>query len=81
MTILGESQRITLKQAIDLFTVNSAKQMGNGNRTGRIEPGLLADLVVIDRNPYEIPVTEVHKIKVRKTIINGEVVYARTGGE
>ena len=79
--ILGENQRITLKQAIDLFTVNSAKQMGNGNRTGRIEPGLLADLVIIDRNPYEIPVTEVHKIKVRKTIINGEVVYNRKAGK
>ena len=76
---LGESQKITLEQAIDLFTVNSAKQMGNGNRTGRIEPGMLADLIVLDRNPYKIPITEVHGTVVKKTIINGEIVYDRTG--
>ncbi|MFC1839753.1 amidohydrolase [Thermodesulfobacteriota bacterium] len=75
---LGESQKITLKQAIDLFTVNSAKQMGNSNKTGRIEPGMLADLIVVDQNPYEIPITEVHKTVVKKTIINGEVVYDRS---
>ena len=75
---LGESQKITLKQAIDLFTVNSAKQMGNSNKTGRIEPGMLADLIIVDQNPYEIPITEVHKTVVKKTIINGEVVYDRS---
>jgi predicted amidohydrolase YtcJ len=78
---LGEAEKITLKQAIDLFTVNSARQMGNANKTGRIEPGMLADLIVIDRNPYEIPITEVHKTIVKKAIINGEVVYDRTGNE
>jgi predicted amidohydrolase YtcJ len=76
---LGEAEKITLKQAIDLFTVNSARQMGNAHKTGRIEPGMLADLIVIDRNPYEIPITEVHKTIVKKTIINGEVVYDRAG--
>ena len=55
--------------------------MGNANKTGRIEPGMLADLIVIDRNPYEIPITEVHKTIVKKAIINGEVVYDRTGNE
>ena len=74
---LGAAEKITLKQAMDLFTVNSAKQMGNADKTGRIEPGMLADLIVVDRNPYEIPITEVHNINVEKTIINGEVVYNR----
>jgi len=78
---LGAAEKITLKQAIDLFTVNSAKQMGNADKTGRIEPGMLADLIVIDRNPYEIPITEVHKIIVKKAIINGEVIYDRAGNE
>jgi hypothetical protein len=78
---MGEGEKITLKEAIDLFTVNSARAMGNANKTGRIEPGMLADLIVIDRNPYEIPITEVHKTIVKKAIINGEVVYDRTGNE
>jgi predicted amidohydrolase YtcJ len=79
--MLAEGQKITLKQAIDLFTVNSARQMGNAHKTGRIEPGMVADLIVIDRNPYEIPITEVHKTTVKKAIINGEVVYDRAGNE
>jgi predicted amidohydrolase YtcJ len=78
---MAEGQKITLKEAIDLFTVNAAIQMGNGAKTGRIEPGMLADLIVIDRNPYTIPITEVHKTIVKKAIINGEVVYDRAGEE
>jgi len=75
----GKGQGITLDEAFAMYTVNSAKQMGNADRTGRIEPGMLADLIVIDRNPREIPITELHKITVNKTIINGEVVYDRAG--
>ena len=73
----GEEQAITLDQAIRLFTVNSAKHLGMSDKLGRIEPGLLADLVVLDRDPYHIPVTELHKVTVEKTFINGEVVYER----
>src|SRR6202044_3917251 len=45
--VLGEVEKITLKQAFDLFTVNSARQMGNRNKTGSIEKGLLADVLVL----------------------------------
>jgi predicted amidohydrolase YtcJ len=72
---LGEQEKITLKQAFDLFTVNSARQMGNSNRTGSIEAGLLADVLVLDRNPFKIPVTQIHDTKVTMTLINGEVVH------
>jgi predicted amidohydrolase YtcJ len=72
---LGAVERISLKQAIDLFTVNSAREMGNGNKTGSLERGLLADLIVLDRNPFRIPVTEIHETRVRMTLINGEIVY------
>jgi predicted amidohydrolase YtcJ len=72
---LGAAERITLQQAFELFTVNSARQMGNANRTGRIESGMLADLLVLDRNPFRIPVTDIHNTQVRMTLINGEIVY------
>lgn len=72
---LGESQRISLEQAIELFTVNSAQQRGKRNELGTIEPGMLADLVVIDQNPFEVPITDVHETRVLATLINGEVVY------
>jgi predicted amidohydrolase YtcJ len=72
---LGAAERITLQQAIDLFTVNSARAMGDRNQVGTLERGMLADLIVLDRNPLKVPITEVHDTKVRMTLINGEIVY------
>jgi predicted amidohydrolase YtcJ len=72
---LGEAEKLTLKQAFALFTVNGARQMGNANRTGALEPGLFADLLVLDRNPFKIPVTQIHETQVAMALINGEIVY------
>ncbi len=74
-TSFGKEQAITLEQAIRLFTVNAAKHLGVADQLGRIEPGLLADLIVVDRDPYSIPVTELHQVRVEQTMINGEQVY------
>ena len=71
----GKEQAISLDQAIRLFTVNSAKHLGMSDRVGRIEPGLLADLIVLDRDPYNVPVTELHQVRVEQTMINGRIVY------
>ena len=75
---LGEAEKLTLDEAFKLFTVNSARQMGSASRTGAIEAGLLADVLVLDRNPFKIPVTEIHDTKVTMALINGEVVYQST---
>jgi predicted amidohydrolase YtcJ len=72
---LGGEEAITLKQAVDMFTINSARQQYASDRLGTIERGKLADLVVIDRNIFEVPITTVHDTKVEMTIINGEIVY------
>jgi predicted amidohydrolase YtcJ len=71
----GGAEKISLTQALELFTVNSARQMGDRNRLGTLERGLLADLVVLDRNPLKIPITQVHDTRVKMTLINGEIVY------
>jgi predicted amidohydrolase YtcJ len=72
---LGAAEKITLRQAIDMFTVNSARELGNRARLGTLERGMLADLIVLDRNPFKIPITQVHDTKVKMTMINGEIVY------
>ena len=74
----GKDQAITLSQAIDMFTVNSAKHMGRSNKVGRIEVGMLADVIVVEKNPFKVPVTELHKTKVTMTFINGEKLYDAT---
>jgi predicted amidohydrolase YtcJ len=72
---LGASQRITLDQAFELFTVNSATHMGQRDQVGVIAPGMLADIVVVERNPWRIPISEVHSTRVLMTLVGGEVVY------
>ena len=60
---------------IIMSTVNSARQMGNRNKTCSIESGQIADVLVLDRSPFKIPVTQIHSTKVKMTLINGEIVY------
>jgi predicted amidohydrolase YtcJ len=74
---LGAQERITLEQAVDMFTRASARQMNADHMTGTIEAGKMADLIVIDRNIFDVPITTVHQTKVLRTFINGEEVFTR----
>lgn len=71
----GKAEAISLPEALDLFTIRSAEQERVGDRVGRIEVGMLADVIVVDRNPYEVPVKQVHDTRVKMTFIGGEKVF------
>jgi predicted amidohydrolase YtcJ len=71
----GKEQAITLDQAIRMFTVNAARHTGMENSLGRIKAGMLADLIVLDRNPWKIPSAQLHQVRVVKTLVNGEVIF------
>jgi len=73
----GKEQAIALDEAIALFTVNSAKQFGMEDKLGRLQAGYLADMIILDRDPFTIPVTELHQVAVLKTMVNGELVYEK----
>jgi predicted amidohydrolase YtcJ len=73
----GAAQAITIDQAIRMFTINAATRLGLDKELGTIEAGKRADFVVIDKNPFRIPATDIHTIKVQKTYIDGEVVFDR----
>jgi predicted amidohydrolase YtcJ len=74
-TSFGKGEAISLEQALDMFTVNSARQAGAANKVGRIEPGMVADLIVVDRNPFRVPITQVHQTTVKMVFINGDKVF------
>lgn len=69
-------ERITVKQAIDMATINGARQLGISDRVGRIATGMLADLIVLDRNPLEVANAEIGKTKVLRTFVGGKEVYS-----
>jgi predicted amidohydrolase YtcJ len=72
---LAPRERVTLEQAIALFTSYPAAHSSAPDAPGIIAPGRQADLVVLDRNPFEIPITEVNLTKAVTTIVAGKVVY------
>lgn len=72
---LNENERISLETALEAYTLNAAYAMGLEDQTGSIEPGKLADLVVLDRNLFEIPVYEISETQVLLTLFNGEIVF------
>lgn len=45
------------------------------DKIGSIEEGKYADLVILDRNVFEIPIEEVYKTQVCETIMNGKTTY------
>jgi predicted amidohydrolase YtcJ len=74
-TSFGKAEAITLGEAMDLFTRNAARQERMANRVGRIEVGMLADLIAVEQDPYRVPISRVHDTRVRMTFIGGEKVY------
>ena len=68
-------ERIDLRDAIAAFTINAAYVNFHDDRTGSIEPGKLADLVVLDRNLFAIEANEISEAKVLLTLLGGKPVY------
>jgi len=72
----NKHQRITLYEALKLFTINGAHIGFEEHLKGSIEPGKLADFTVLGDNPYSVKPEEVGDIKVAMTIVGGEVVFS-----
>jgi predicted amidohydrolase YtcJ len=68
-------QRLDLETLLAAYTIHAAYQLHQETLTGSIEVGKAADLVVIDRNLFEVPVEEISETKVVLTLIDGEEVY------
>ena len=72
---MGTEQRINREEAIRLYTINGAYHTFEEDVKGSIEPGKLADMVVIDRNILTCPEDDIKDTKVLRTILGGETVY------
>jgi predicted amidohydrolase YtcJ len=68
-------QAITLEETIKVHTLNGAWVLDLDDVTGSIQKGKSADMIVLNQNLFDIPVTDIHKTEVQKTIFKGQVVY------
>ena len=74
-SVLNEDERVDLETMIDAYTINGAFQMGLEQEQGSIEVGKRADLVVLDRNLFELPTSDINETRVMMTIFDGRTVY------
>ncbi len=70
-----EERRLTPFEALSLYTLNGARIAFEEHSKGTIEPGKLADLVVLDHNPLSADPRTLKDIPVAMTIMGGKIVY------
>jgi predicted amidohydrolase YtcJ len=68
-------EAFSVKEAIDSFTIESARASFEEDFKGLIKKGYLADFVVLDENLFAIDPKKIHEVKVLKTFLNGKCVY------
>jgi predicted amidohydrolase YtcJ len=73
--VWGPKEAIGREDALRMFTIWAAEYVKAENRLGSLEPGKLADLVVLDRDYFSIPVEEFAKIRAVLTLVGGKVAY------
>jgi predicted amidohydrolase YtcJ len=74
-TVRGPDQRITVAEAIRMYTIEGAWQDHAENIKGSIEVGKLADLCILDRDILSVEPHEIKDIKNLMTIVGGNIVY------
>ncbi|GGK62515.1 amidohydrolase [Amphritea balenae] len=73
--LIGGEQRISVMQALRAITIDAAWQVFQENNRGSIEPGKLADLVILSGNPLLAP-GDIRQLSVEETIVGGVTVYS-----
>jgi len=73
------SERLSVDQAIRAHTSDAAWQLRLEDDIGTLEVGKLADLVVLERDPYASDPYQLHAIRVDRTFSDGRLVYVRPG--
>lgn len=70
-------EKVSMSDAIDYYTIGSAYASFEEDRKGRIQPGFLADCVLLSEDIFAIDPLSIKDVKVEKTIVNGAIVYQK----
>jgi len=68
-------QKITVEESLRAYTIDAAYAAFSESSLGSLEPGKLADLVVLERNLFETPPHELDAVRIKATIVGGKVVF------
>lgn len=75
--IVNEKERVSLKEALRMFTINGAYASFEDDIKGSIEEGKLADLVVLSGSYYDTKPEDIETLSVDMTVIDGETIYEK----
>ena len=76
-TVIGAAERISPYHALRAVTATAAYQIKEERKKGTLEPGKLADLVILEQNPLKVDPTTIKDIVVIETIKEGRTVFKR----
>lgn len=68
-------EAFTVQEALDSYTIRSAESSFEEARKGRIQPGMLADFVVLEKNPFETAPEQLKDIAICATYLGGKKVF------
>lgn len=75
--VLAPEERITIEEALTLYTRNGAYAGFEENVKGSLTPGKLADFIVVDRDVLSVPVDELKDVQVLQNWVGGQQVYEK----
>lgn len=74
-SVIEPGQSVDPLEALKAITVNAAEVGGVADRLGRLVPGMLADIAVLDDDPLQCPTERISETQVALTIMNGRVTF------
>lgn len=76
-TVYQPEQRLSMYEAIQLFTKGSAQAIGEEEKQGLIKGGYYADFTILDKDLFQIATDEILETNVRMTVVDGTVMYQK----
>jgi predicted amidohydrolase YtcJ len=74
----GANQKITVDEAIKVATMNGAWASGEEKLKGSITAGKLADFVMLEKDPHDVPPDTIKDIKIVRTVVGGKTMYPKS---
>ena len=69
-------EAMTVAEALQSYTAEGAHASFEEHVKGQIQPGMLADFVILSDSPFDVPAQEIHRIRTLQTFLGGRQVFS-----
>jgi predicted amidohydrolase YtcJ len=70
-------QRLTVEEALRMYTLDAAYCSGEENIKGSIEEGKLADITILSSDPWLVPTSEITEINMENVVLDGKIIFSK----